>query len=101
MTMRKNLKFKPNPKRKTITIFKNRWVRSKYADNHGAYCALGYAGLQLYGESDFFAGSKSLGHPITKIEDEVISVNDNCHGKERINRLRDLFKKAGYKLIFK
>ena len=95
--MSKN-KIKPNPKRKTITIFTKNWTRGGWCNEYGHCCALGFAGKQLYGSARYFSGN-IFASP--EIESYIFAANDNLRGKERRKELRRLFKEAGYRLVFK
>lgn len=91
-------KIKPNPNRKTITIFTKEWCRNTVRNEYGHCCALGFAGKQLYGNACYFRDGM---HELTDDDSDITEANDSLRGQERRKELRRLFKEAGYRLVFK
>lgn len=91
------MKFKVNPNRKTITIPVKKWCRHNFENENGNCCALGWAGKQLYDNSNAVFNRYT---PLLAFRNQIINANDHLWGKERRTELRKLFKAAGYKLRF-
>ncbi len=95
--------------KKTVVIHTKKWCRYDLCNKHGSCCALGFAGKQLYGDPMHFdTASSFLSVVSVKVENDglydvydVTKANDWLYGPKRRKVLRELFKKVGYKLIFK
>ena len=81
---------------KTITIKVKNWCRGEYRNKHGHCCAMGFAGKQLHNDPFYFETESFY-----NLEQKIIDANDGLYSKQRRKTLKDLFKKAGYKLLFK
>lgn len=80
---------------KKITIKKKSWCRGKYRNEYGHFCALGFAGHELYGDARYYSTNNFSNDDV-----KIIRANDRLNGKERKEELTRLFKEAGYKLEF-
>lgn len=94
---------------KNLIIKTKAWTRGEYCNEYGHCCAVGFLAKD-------YLKKKGVKRPLmTQIDREaeciyrhhinlmtdIIKANDYLKGKERRTKLRELFKKNGYRLIFK
>lgn len=88
-------------KKKTVVINTKKWCRDAYKNKHGSCCALGFAGKSLHNNPEYFASTCLYDLEGNEIDVAITTANDDLRGQERRNKLKELFKSAGLKLLFK